>query len=256
MCFSSVFGQSYLFKDGRVVKAEGTKIQGNDLIVTTKSGESNVEMTFPLANIVQMDWPEPENLIAARDAVKEGNYNLAIPKATAIMKEFEPTKKIKGSWWEVAALTHCQAMVAQEHTKAAEHVKALMKEQDNPNLVTQAKLLQIELELKAKRFKEAQTIITEMEKKNPSDEIMAFLYNFKGDIAFSEGRFDDAIESYLHVPIFYGTVEVAMPRTLLAVARAYKKFGDLQRAFRSYAEVIDKYPKSAEAQIAKQEKSL
>ena len=78
----------------------------------------------------------------------------------------------------------------------------------------------------------------------------------RGDIAYANRQFDKALEFYLQVPVFYGSHDELMPAALLGSARAYKAYGESDRAERAYLDLIGSYPSSVEAAAAKAESNL
>ncbi len=64
------------------------------------------------------------------------------------------------------------------------------------------------------------------------------------------------MECYLHIPAFFGSHEDLMPAALVGAARAYKGYGDTDRAERAALELLDRYPATLEATQAKKEFNL
>jgi tetratricopeptide (TPR) repeat protein len=86
--------------------------------------------------------------------------------------------------------------------------------------------------------------------------IQARAWLLRGDLALARATHAEALECYLRIPAFYGTLDELMPAALLGSARAYKGHGDSRRAVRSARELVDTYPDTAEAAQARAEFNL
>lgn len=72
-----------------------------------------------------------------------------------------------------------------------------------------------------------------------------------GELAESEGQFDDAARNYMRVAILFLHEELS-PESLLRAARCFEKDGKPSQAAKTYREVVEVFPESSQAQAAKE----
>jgi TolA-binding protein len=244
--------QRYIMKDGRAVNHADITLKDGNLVRPLAGGGG--EVSFPIAQVVRLEWPEPEEIEQARQLVAAGNGAEADKKITPIYRQFAPFSKLPGSWWGEAALIRARALLAQEKTAEAERAaRELMSGSTDTDTVMAAQLIMARVQMILNKPDIADAMLDEIMRKNASSEIAARAAVLRGDIAFARKEFEKAIELYLLVPVFHGTEDAVMPVALLGSARSYQAYGDASRAERAYLDIIVTYPDSAQAVVAKQE---
>jgi tetratricopeptide (TPR) repeat protein len=249
---SPLCAQRYLLKDGRVLNDSDVKLKGANLVRELAGG--GAEISYPISQVVQIDWPEPAEIAEARDLALAGKAAEAEEKITPVYNQFGPFAKVQGSWWSDAALIRARALLAQEKKSDAEKAaRELMSTSTDNETKMAAQLIMARVQMLLKKPDIADAMLDEIMRKESSAEVEARAAILRGDIAYERKEFEKAIEFYLQVPVFYGTEEDVMPTALLGSARAYRGYGDASRAERAYLDLIVTYPDSAEAAVAKTE---
>ena len=252
MAVSPLCAQRYMLKDGTVLKQDEVVFKDGAL-VKSLVGDAG-EMKFPLAQVVRLDWPEPEEIDQARKLLAAGRADEAEAKITPIYTQFAPFAKVPGGWWNDAALVRARVLLARqqkpEAEKAAQEIIATSTLVENQNA---AQLISVRIQLMLGKVSVADAKLEQLAQKDVSDAILAEIAVLRGDIAYGKKDFEKAIELYLQVPAFYGSQDELMPAALLGSARSLLGYGDAARAERAYLELAASFPASAEAAIAKRE---
>lgn len=249
---SPLCAQRYILKDGRVVNHADVTIKDGNLVRPLAGGGG--EVSYPISQVVRLDWPEPEELEQARGLIVAGKGAEAEEKITPLYRQFAPFSKLPGSWWGDAALVRARAILAQDKTADAERAaRELMSGSADADIVASAQLIMARVQMNLNKPDIADAMLDEIMRKDASAETEARAAILRGDIAFARKEFEKAIELYLLVPVFYGTEDAVMPVALLGSARSYRGYGDTARAERAYLDIMVTYPDSAEAAIAKKE---
>lgn len=253
----SAYSQRYQLKDGTILQAADVTLGSGSLIQQVKipSGGS-FERRYPLGDILRLDFPEPEALDEAEKLVVAGKGDEALPLLEPVYRQFAPFAKIPGSHWPRAARLRLQALLlGTDNAAITSASRELMQSGLGPDFTGVAKLALAQLDARAGRESLANIMLEEIVREAPP-EIQARAWLLRGDLAAARASHAEALECYLRVPAFYGTIDELMPAALLGAARAYKGYGDNGRAERSALELIDGYPDTLQAAEAKKEFKL
>jgi TolA-binding protein len=249
---SPLCAQRYILKDGRILNSADVTFKDGNLVRPLAGGGG--EVSFPIAQVVRLDWPEPEELAQARQLIVAGQGAEAEQKITPLYRQFAPFSKLPGSWWGDAALIRARALLVQQKTADAERAaRELISGSTDNDLVSSAQLILARVQMNLNKPDIADAMLDEITRKDVSSETAASAAILRGDIAYGRKEFEKALELYLLVPVFHGTEDALMPTALLGSARSYRGYGDTARAERAYLDIIVTYPESAEAVIAKKE---
>lgn len=250
--------QRYLFTNGSAVNAADVSLKGDALVQTRKlAGGGSMEQRFPLATVARLDWPEPAELAETTALITAGKGKDALAKITPVFRQFDPFSKTPGSWWTDAATLRLQALIAADSPPAEITAAArdIMGRATDSDAVGNAKLALAEVELRGGKDSIADAMIDQIVTDAPAA-VRARAWILRGDLALKRKAYEEALEAYLRVPALFGTLDELMPAALLGSARAYHGYGDKGRAERAYLSVIDEYPASAQAAVARTEAGL
>lgn len=249
--------QRYQLKDGTVLDAADLTLGSGALIQQVKlPAGGSFERRYPIGDIARLDFPEPAALDEADKLVIAGKGEEALALVEPIYRQFAPFSKVPGSHWPRAASIRLQALLlgvdALTITSAA---RELINSGLGPEVTGVAKLALARLDARAGRESLANIMIDEIVREAPPA-IQARAWLLRGDLAAARSSHAEALECFLRVPAFYGTIDELMPAALLGAARAYKGYGDGGRAERSALELIDTYPDTLEAAAARKDFKL
>lgn len=253
----SAFSQRYILKDNTALQAADVTLGSGALVQQVAlPGGGSFERRYPLGDVVRLDFPEPEALEEAQKLVAAGKGSEALPLVEPVYRQFAPFARVPGSHWSRAAQLRLEALLlgvdAVTITSAA---RELMQSGLGPEVTGVAKLALAQLDARAGRESLANVMLEEIVREAPPS-IQARAWLLRGDLAAARNSHGEALENYLRIPAFYGTIDELMPPALLGAARAYRGFGDNGRAERSALELIDTYPDTLQAATARREFKL
>lgn len=247
--------QRYQLRDGRVIEAEGTIVRGSQIVRPIAGYEAGTaEIAYPISQVARLDFPEPSELPAAREALAAGHPADALANADTIAAQFAPFNTLPGSWWADATLLRAQALLDLNRTdEASSAARSLLQAEASAELKILAKVVIARAELASGKATVAAALLDDVLKDKPPAAVEPQVLLLRGDIALQRGSPEDALDSYLQIPAFFGTREDLMPRVLLGSIRAYRAYGDGARAERAYLELLSNYSESPEATVARRE---
>ena len=251
--------QRYQLRDGTVLSASEVTLRGGVLDHATDlpGGQGAVERSYPLAQVARLDWPEPVELGEARQQLRTGDAVGSLATLEPMLRQFTPLAKVPGSWWTAAKRVSLQGlMMLGETTVAAQAARELIAIATDAEAVGLARLALVELEARNGRPEIARAMLTAVAAADVPPAVQARAWLLHGDLALTRGETEEAIEAYLHIPVFHGTHEDLLPAALLGSARAFRSHGDPARADRAVSELIDSHADTAEAATAIREFNL
>jgi hypothetical protein len=249
--------QRFILKDGTTLPAADVKLGSGALIQQVAlPGGGSFERRFPLADLARLDFPEPETLDQAQALVVAGKSTEALELVEPVYRQFAPYSRLPGSHWPRAAQLRLQALLlGADNTAITAAARELMSSGLGPDVTGVAKLALARLDARDGKESLANIMLEEIVRE-ATPEIRARAWLLRGDLAAARGAHAEALEAYLRVPAFHGTLDHLMPAALLGAARAYRGHGDAGRAERSAIEIIDNYPDTLEAAAARREFGL
>lgn len=251
-------GQQYRLRDGRVLAANAVVVRGNQLVrLLEVKGGGTAEVGYPLSEIVSLDWPEPEELVRAREGLRNGSVEQALSDATAVVARFAPFATLPGSWWPEAERLRLKALIALNRiSEVGAAGRQLFERAPDKSTRQEASLILARVAMHERNWADARKRIESLMKSRLPPGLEAEAAVICGELKLHESDWEGALESFLQLPAFHPTETAMMPRALLGSARAYRRLGDAGRAERAALELIDQFPKSTEARDAAREAGL
>jgi hypothetical protein len=254
---SSASAQRYVMRDGTVLPAADVTLGSGALVqqVQIASGGS-FERRFPFGDIARLEFPEPEGFEQAVTLIRAGNGTEALAAVEPIYRQFAPFSRLPGSHWPRAADLRLQALLlGSDNLQITAAAREIMQANVGPEISGTAKLALAQIDARGGRESLANIMIDEIVREAPAP-VQARAWLLRGDLAAARSSHVEALEAYLRIPAFYGTLDELLPQALLGAARAYRGYGDTGRAERAALELIDNYPETAQAALAKKEFAL
>ncbi|MFN7341122.1 MAG: tetratricopeptide repeat protein [Opitutia bacterium] len=228
----------------------------------TISGTIEVVANRRMEEVVQIEWPAIAQLDQARQMILRGEAAKALELVETVLRPFDKVKKIPGSPWVTAAIVKLDAIDRLDNDAAlANFLSALETVDDgsNPELAQKIKLAK--LIQKARRGEHAAVIADADGLISQFDgaDTLARLHILKGASLLALKRYEDAMNTYLRVPVFYGSQQEHLPKALLGAAKAFRgmdspatksqRLGEVANTY--LRELVATFPVSVEAEEAK-----
>ena len=277
------FGQTFVFKGGDrwevndpfkmdqaaippkpMVDPKKAIIKALDSTVQKTTVQSGVEVvqTRKFSEVERIIWPTSTRLTDAQNNISRGEPGKALDNVEAVIKLFSPLKKVPGSLWPKAAALKLDALERLENDAAlSSYLASLEKDgaESIPELETPMKLAQL---LQRSRRGEHAGVIrdaSELIAKSGEPDTLARLNIIKGNSLLALKKYEEALNTYLRVPVFHGTEVAHVPKALLGAARSFRGMDSpatreqkLQETANRYLrEIVVTYPLSKEAEDAK-----
>jgi tetratricopeptide (TPR) repeat protein len=251
---ASANAQTIVLTTGQKIDALGVRRESDMILAKVQVGSGSGEIGYHLAQIAKIDFPEPRGLKEASDLIARGQPDKALAEINQVVSFYEPFKEIVGSWWSQAALIKVAALGALQRDTQAELLAAeIEKSVADPETARAARLRLVTAIIRRQEFDRAGKICDSAIKESRHPEIIAEAWLKKGELFFAQRKWDDALIAYLHVPVFYRDEKSFMPAALLGSAHSYARLDQNERARKSLTELVQMFPKSAEAAAAQTE---
>jgi len=229
---------------------------------TSRQGDVDMVLTKKISEVEGIVWAQPEKITQAQIYVSRGEPNLALDEIEPVIKFFEPMKKIPGSWWLKASMIKLDALDRLENdVTIASFLENLERADDGalPELTTKIKVARLVQSYRKNEFEKVINESTELIKSVDEVEILARLHILKGNSLLVTKKYEDAMNTFLRVPVFYGSQVEQIPKALLGAAQAFRgmdgpatkeqKLEDVSNRY--LRNLIANYPLSKEAEVAK-----
>jgi TolA-binding protein len=253
---SPAWAQKLFTDKGQEIPFADVTMQGNSVAWRTKeisTGNDRI-LNIPATSIIRLDFPEPTDLQEAEMALNQGNGADAVTKAEPVIRQFSPFKLTPGSYYVPAALIKLEGLALQ---KSADEFEKLRTELKGINMSSSDQLRLAAAEALQDFSKgllgPAATSLRALIPKTDDAAVLAKLYNLLGDVQMKQGNFQDALESYLSVSVFYGSQADQLPRAELGASRALSKMQRLEDSRDMLMGIKERYPTSPQAKSAREE---
>jgi hypothetical protein len=248
--------QSIVLKDGnRIAAADLTVGDGKISRSITLSNGQKGQASVAIADILQMEWPNPKQVIDAHALMAAGKAKDAVALLQQGKDFFRQFKDVKGNPYNELVFAHVEAL------DAAGDFDAILKVMPEVNAIKwdddkKTALRIIKLNMERRTSSDQEKILSEAESlREETDDtaVRAKLSMTIGDILFKKERWDEAFDAYLRVPVFYGSQASVVPQAELMAARCLVKQERFKDASAMFERISTSYPGSEVGDTAKKE---
>jgi hypothetical protein len=241
--------QRLYFQNGADLEWSEVTLNGTNLMIGGRS--------LPASNVIRVDWPYPEELSDALTLILKQKYDDALKKAQSVRETHANWKDKPGSWYVPATLLvvecHIRKNNAAETDKILTELRnmTLSSNYQKGLLMVQA-LEDFQKDATTPALEKAQRALKDTE----DSALLARLHLLIGDIKFKRDLFREALDSYLHVPVFFGAQGQLMPVAELGAAKSLFHLRRLADASKALGHIVERYkdtPEAAEAGALKEE---
>lgn len=250
----AVHAQNIVLKDGKIIPGSRLRREGASVVTTINVGNAPGEIGYAAANIASIEFPTPPQLKEASNLLAAGKTDQAVGLIDTVMKFYSNYKDIKGNFWGEAAVMKLGILTSQKRTLDADLLaKEILSSAQEPEVLASAQAYKTYLLASSGLYKEALTksdeIINKGESANSTTLSLAYLAN--ADAHFGLKHYEEAVFSYLHIPIFFPDQSLYMPKALLGSARCFDKLHVKDQIESAIGTLVRSYPNSPEAATAK-----
>ena len=251
----TVPAQNIIFKDGKTVAGNKLRRNGPSVMTTIPVGNSFGEISYGVAQIASIEFPEPPQLKEAATLAASGKLDQALSVIEPIVNLYSTFKDIKGNFWGEAAVVKLSLLTALGREKeAGPLIHDMLSDRNNSEVFGIASACQALVYAKSGKAKEAIESSNEIINQESAEEsTLAIAYIASGTAHLELKEFEDAAMAYLHLPIFFPDQKMLMPTALLGTARAFAKLDVSKEVEKAIQSLSSSFPNSPEAAIAKTE---
>lgn len=250
----SAQAQTLQLKNGKSVPAEGLVRNGDMVMVAVKTSTGGKgQVGYQVADVSELDLPEPDVLKYATEQVANGDFTHALAQIEPVVAYQKTIRDIPGNWWAKSALLEVSALLGlnrmADATALTTEIASYTKD---PEIAVSAKL-QIALMTK---FDDAQLALAAYQaiiSQSSDPRTLSQAWIAEGDIHANQHEFDEALMAYLTVTVFFPEHNPLLPQALWKAGQSYAKLKDAANATKTYQELISQFPNCPEAALAKAE---
>lgn len=236
------------------------------VVVSKKSfdQQTGVELVEerPLSYVSKIEWKNEPQLRQARNDLMQGNAAAALATAERFLLFFKDMKAVPGSLWLEAAIIKLDALDREENDTILDtfirEIESAPGTSEVEGLPQRIKLVRLRQMLRKGEYQRVLRDSEDLIKKEDSPPTLAQLTMLKGRAEFNLGKYEEALYTFLRVPVFYGNQTEYVPASKLEVARCLlkldtpdRKAQKLPELAESYImEVVNEYPMTPEAKDA------
>lgn len=264
LCGNFAAAQNVVLKDGKVITAKGLRRQGDTIMANVEIAPAADgkpaqlgEIGYALSQITRIEFPEPPVLHTASALLAQKQAKEALAQLDPVVDFYEGFREAPGSWWSRLLVLKAQVLV---HLGREEEAETLCHRvvQFSPEMeVQQAAEVQIARDLVRRHdLPKALGLAQKALQESKMPETLALASVVKGDCLLASKSWDDALLSYLEVPVFYPGEKDLLPQVLFGQGVALfgmEKFADAKAALEELAKTC---PDSPEAQKVPEEQEL
>ena len=243
--------QTFYFADGRKASLPEARIQGASIVVPLKlSGteDGSAEQTIPISQILRMDWPVPPAIAKAETDLKAGEPAAALKKIDEILAAQDSFRNTPGSWWTKGAVVKAVALARLGKSVEADALLDRMRRaKASSDDISRVEIATIEQLIASGKTDLANSRLAAIQGSATNDSSLAAITLIQAHILERSGKAEQALLTYLRIPVFYPDEDEQMPAALLGAIRAYKKLGDDLHAATTLQTLTTRYPDSPEA---------
>lgn len=248
--------QLVVLKSGQTAPAKGLRREGATLYNTIDLNGHSGEVGYAIKDVDHLELPEPPQLGQAEQLILTGKPAEAVTALDPLINAYYPLRDLKGVYWAPASLLKSAALQAQGKRDEATVLLTLLAEYPfDPHIAQTAKARLAGLLALAGKARAPQAIALADSLLGTTEDatVLAELWLAKGRALFVTGDYDNALDAFLHLPVFYDDNPSSTAEALLACGRCYLKLQDPKRAVRSFLSLQELYPTSPESREAKKE---
>ncbi len=248
-------------KDGTAQLAAALRREKDNIVATidippAKPGDAaqTRDVAIPLAQIAKIEFGEPAALKTAPDLFIQAKGDEALAQIDAALKYYEGFRDAPGSWWADLLLMKMNALVSLGREPEADALAESMSRQStDPEAQRAAKVLLAAAAVRKGDAKAGAETLDAVMKEATKSDVLAAAAIYKGQSCLVLKDWENALLSFLQVPVLYPEQKALAPASMLGVARAHFGLEDFPLAKSALKELIKTYKGTPEAVAAKVE---
>lgn len=215
-----------------------------------------------LTEAILIEWPAIQPMTEAKNLILRGEPSRALDMIEPVLKTFDKVRTVRGSPWIKAASIKLDALDRMENDASLSTFLTTLDSVDdgsNPELTSKIKLAKLLVRARQGDHAGVITDATALIGQSDDPDVLARLHLLKGSSLLALKRYEPAMNTFLRVPVFYGSQQEHLPKALLGAAKAFRGMDSPATRSQRLEEVSNRYlrelvatfPVSKEAEEAK-----
>ncbi|HZJ15088.1 MAG TPA: tetratricopeptide repeat protein [Chthoniobacteraceae bacterium] len=251
-------------KDSTKAVAKNLRRQGDNIIVTMelppeKPGDpvKTGDIGIPISQIEKIEFPEPGVLKTAPDLIVQGKAEDALAQVDQAAKYYEGFRDAPGSWWRQLTLLKMNTLIILGREKDAAALADTMSNlATEPESQRAAKVLLAAAATRRGDAQKAADALDSVLKDSKQSDVLASAAIYKGQSYLALKDWENALLSFLQIPVLYPEAKELAPASMLGVGRAHFGLEDFPTAKNTFKELMKTFKGTPEATAAKAELEL
>ena len=238
--------------DGQVFSNTTIRRSGSMIMIKIllPGSTSMMEMGLPIARIAKIGFAEPPELAKAKDAASKGNAQEVLNLTGASMTAQANFKDVPGSWWFSLAQLRLLALASLGKDVETANLAREIGATKAPGSETLARGGTLFAAL-ASSDTEAISVGAKGLPRIGGDTGSALAQLALGRALYIKRDYAAALRAFLTIKIFYPSLALLQPPSLLGVANSYVGLEDPKRALQTFQDIVSLWPDSPQATEAK-----
>ena len=251
-------------KDGTAQVAKALRRDKDNIIATIDIQPAKVgdpvqqgDVGIPISQIAKIEFGEPAALKTAPDLLIQAQAPEAMAQIDQALKYYEGFRDAPGSWWADLLLMMMNALMSLGREKEAGSLAESMSHQStDPESKRAANVLLAAATVRRGDAKSAGETLDAVMKDSAKPDVLAAAAIYKGQACLALKDWENALISFLQVPVMYPEQKALAPASMLGVGRAHFGMEDFQVAKATLKELMKTFKGTPEAVAAKAEMEL
>lgn len=251
-------------KDGTTQVTKALRRERDNIIATIEIAPSKPgdpvrmgDVGIPITQIKTIEFGEPAALKTAPELLIKGKSDEALAQIDQALKYYAAFRDAPGSWWADLMVMKMNALVSLGREKEADGMAESMSGQSaDPESKRAAKVLLAAAAVRKGDAKGASETLDAIIKEATKSDVLASAAIYKGQSSLALKDWENALLSFLQVPVLYPEQKALAPASMLGVARAHFGLEDFEAAKKMLKELMKTFKGTPEAAAGKAEMEL
>jgi tetratricopeptide (TPR) repeat protein len=244
---------SLVLKDGRTLSGRAFVRQGDVILPAAGSGGESPAAAegVRLTDIAKVECERPALLKNAPTLLAAGRISNVLVDIDKALAAAETYADLPGSHWPDLMVLKAHALIAAGSDPEADGIAVAMRKTRNPDLVTDSLATRALIAARKGDHREADSLLADLPKDCGRPGALAAAAVARGLGRLANQRFEEALKSFLELPVFLPDETALGGIALLGAARAFHGMEDYDRAISTLEKLIQSRPSTPEIPIAR-----
>ncbi|MES2657621.1 MAG: tetratricopeptide repeat protein [Verrucomicrobiota bacterium] len=250
---TGLHADTLVLKNGQTISGKSFLREGD--VLTVSAGPAGEPVTagagVNLAEIAKVECDRPAAFKSVPLLLASGKSIVALENVQAALKSAEVFGQLPGSHWPDLFVLQAHILLAMGKDDEAVKLASAMEKTKLPDLVQDAQALRALIAARKGDHGTATSLLDALGRDSSRPSIVAAASVARGLGHLEKKRFEEALKSFLELPVFLPDETAFSAMARLGAAQAYQGLEDADRAIAALEDLIKTQPGTPEISIAK-----